>query len=51
MDLLARVRAPGALELLNAYERLGAESRLALVGLMRTLTHQQEARARPREVA
>jgi transcriptional regulator with XRE-family HTH domain len=52
VDLLARVRQPGAVELLSAYERLNPESRAALIGLLRTLTAQQaEARPRPREVA
>jgi transcriptional regulator with XRE-family HTH domain len=51
LDLLARLRTPGAVELLAAYEHLNGESRAALVGLLRTLTAQQEQRARPREVA
>jgi transcriptional regulator with XRE-family HTH domain len=53
VDLLARMRQPGAVELLSAYEQLNAESRAALVGLLRTLTAQQhsESRQRPREVA
>lgn len=48
VDLLARMRQPGAVELLTAYEQLNAESRAALVGLLRTLTAQQQAEARPR---
>jgi transcriptional regulator with XRE-family HTH domain len=52
VDLLARMRQPGAVELLAAYEQLNAESKAALVGLLRTLTAQQaETRHRPREVA
>jgi transcriptional regulator with XRE-family HTH domain len=52
VDLLAKVRAPGAVELLAAYEQLNAESRAALIGLLRTLTAQQaEPRPRSREVA
>ncbi|MDE2487381.1 MAG: helix-turn-helix transcriptional regulator [Alphaproteobacteria bacterium] len=52
LDLLARLRTPGAVELLSAYETLNAESRAALVGLLRTLTTRQaEPRMRPRVVA
>lgn len=52
VDLLVRMRQPGALELLSAYEHLNPESRAALIGLLRTLTAQQrDARPRPREVA
>jgi transcriptional regulator with XRE-family HTH domain len=52
VDLLARMRQPGAVELLSAYEQLNAESRAALIGLLRTLTAREaEARPRPREVA
>ena len=51
LDMLTRMRTPGAVELLSAYEQLNAESRSALVGLLRTLTLQAEVRHRPREVA
>jgi transcriptional regulator with XRE-family HTH domain len=51
LDLLARLRTPGAIELLSAYEHLNGESRAALVGLLRTLTARQNDRSRPREVA
>jgi transcriptional regulator with XRE-family HTH domain len=51
LDLLARLRTPGAVELLNAYEHLNGESRAALLGLLRTLSARQEPRPRPREVA
>ncbi|THD83229.1 MAG: helix-turn-helix domain-containing protein [Phenylobacterium sp.] len=51
LDMLTRMRTPGAVELLSAYEQLNSESRSALVGLLRTLTLQSEARTRPREVA
>ncbi len=37
LDLLARMRTPGALELLSSYERLPPESRVALVNFIRTL--------------
>jgi len=51
IDMLARMRTPGAVELLAAYERLNGDSRAALVGLLRTLTLQAEARAKARIVA
>ncbi|MDZ4371750.1 MAG: helix-turn-helix transcriptional regulator [Phenylobacterium sp.] len=38
LDLLTRMRTPGALELLTAYERLPADVRSSLVTLVRTLT-------------
>ena len=38
LDLLSRMRTPGALDLLGAYETLSPEARTALVGFMRTLT-------------
>lgn len=38
LDLLTRMRTPGALELLAAYERLAPEARSALVSLLRALT-------------
>ena len=37
-DVLTRMRTPGALDLLNAYEQLDAEGRSALVSLLRSLT-------------
>jgi transcriptional regulator with XRE-family HTH domain len=51
IDMLARMRTPGAVELLAAYEALNPDSRMALVGLLRTLSHQHETRAKPRAVA
>lgn len=51
IDMLARMRTPGAVELLAAYEQMNAESRQALVGLLRTLSGASEARAKPRIVA
>jgi len=36
LDLLARMRTPGALELLSAYERLRPDARASLVNLLRT---------------
>ena len=38
IDILNRIRTPGALELLAAYERLAPETRTSLLGLLRTLT-------------
>jgi transcriptional regulator with XRE-family HTH domain len=37
LDILSRMRTPGALELLAAFERLSPETRSSLLGLMRTL--------------
>lgn len=47
LDILTRMRTPGALELLSAYERLSPETRSSLLGLMRTLV----AEAPVKEVA
>ncbi|HEY8004511.1 MAG TPA: helix-turn-helix transcriptional regulator [Phenylobacterium sp.] len=38
LDLLTRMRTPGALELLAAYEQMTPEARTSLVGLLRALT-------------
>lgn len=38
IDLLSRMRTPGALELLSAYERLSPEGRTSLVNFLRALT-------------
>ncbi|HEY2753117.1 helix-turn-helix domain-containing protein [Phenylobacterium sp.] len=40
LDLLTRMRTPGALELLAAYEQMPPEARASLVGLLRALTAQ-----------
>jgi len=37
LDILSRMRTPGAMELLSAFERLSPETRSSLLGLMRTL--------------
>ena len=37
LDLLTRMRTPGALELLAAYERMPADARTSLVSFLRTL--------------
>jgi transcriptional regulator with XRE-family HTH domain len=41
LDILTRMRTPGALELLSAYEKLSPETRTSLLGLLRTLAHEQ----------
>lgn len=52
LDLLSRMRTPGALDLLTAYERMTPEARTALVGLLRTLAPEAApAPVREREVA
>ena len=52
MDLLSRMRTPGALELLAAFERLPQDARSSLVSFMRALTAPDGAsRARAREIA
>ncbi len=52
MDLLGRMRTPGALELLAAFERLPPEARTSLVSFMRALTGVEAAlRARQKEMA
>jgi transcriptional regulator with XRE-family HTH domain len=45
LDLLTRMRTPGALELLTAYERLTPDVRSSLVNLVRTLTSPQAVAA------
>ncbi|MDP2214708.1 helix-turn-helix domain-containing protein [Phenylobacterium sp.] len=56
LDLLSRMRTPGALELLTVYEHLPADARTALVSFLRILapapsTPQTQAGARKREPA
>ena len=43
LDLLTRVRTPGALELLAAYEQMSPDARTSLVGLLRAVTVQGPA--------
>jgi transcriptional regulator with XRE-family HTH domain len=45
LDILSRMRTPGALELLSAFERLSPETRSSLLGLMRTLATEASAAA------
>ncbi|CAN7617180.1 helix-turn-helix transcriptional regulator [Phenylobacterium sp. LjRoot225] len=49
LDLLNRMRTPGALELLSAFERLTPETRSSLLGLIRTLA--AEARTAPMKLS
>lgn len=57
LDLLARMRTPGAIDLLAAYERMAPEARASLVALLRSLTGEPPAAPaasmtlRPRELA
>ena len=51
LDLLTRMRTPGAIELLAAYELMPPEARTSLVGMLRALTTQAEAPAKTRVVA
>jgi transcriptional regulator with XRE-family HTH domain len=51
LDMLSRMRTPGALELLTAYEHLSADSRAALLALLRSLTLQEARQHKPRVVA
>ena len=43
LDMLTRLRTPGALELLSGYERLTPEARSALVQLLRSLSPMESA--------
>lgn len=42
LNLLNRMRTPGALELLTGYEKLAPEVRSSILNLVRTLTAQQD---------
>lgn len=47
LDLLTRMRTPGALELLSAYEKLPADARSSLVAFLRQLaSHSTPAKTR-----
>lgn len=43
LDMLTRMRTPGALELLAAYEKLPADSRSSLISFLRTLAPAEAA--------
>ena len=49
LDLLTRMRTPGAIELLAAYEQMTPEARSSLVSLLRAVT--LPANAKSREIA
>lgn len=51
VDLLSRMRTPGALEMLAAFERLPQEARSSLVSLLRSLTEADTGARRQREMA
>lgn len=51
LDLLGRMRTPGALELLSAYERMPAEARSSLVNMLKAMTAEQAQPAKAKEVA
>jgi transcriptional regulator with XRE-family HTH domain len=51
LDLLTRMRTPGAIELLAVYERMPPEARTALVGLLRAFVTQADAPAKSRQIA
>src|SRR3954465_15254637 len=50
LDMLTRMRTPGALELLGAYERLRPEARNWRIGFLRILTSEREVDRRPQAV-
>ena len=51
LDLLGRMRTPGALELLAAYDQLAPEVRSSLLNLLRTLTSPQAVAAAAAQAA
>jgi transcriptional regulator with XRE-family HTH domain len=51
LDLLTRMRVPGAIELLAAYEQMAPEARSSLVGLLRAVVSQADTPAKSRQVA
>jgi transcriptional regulator with XRE-family HTH domain len=51
IDLLTRMRTPGALELLAAYEQMAPDARTSLVGLLRAVITRAEAPAKTRQIA
>jgi transcriptional regulator with XRE-family HTH domain len=51
LDLLTRMRTPGAIELLAAYEQMAPEARSALVSLLRTVTLPAPVETKQRQVA
>jgi transcriptional regulator with XRE-family HTH domain len=51
LDLLTRMRTPGALDLLAAYEQMPQEARTSLVGLLRALTADLSVTGKSRQLA
>jgi len=51
LDLLTRMRTPGAIELLAAYEQMAPEARSALVSLLRTVTLPAVVETKQRQIA
>ena len=51
LDLLTRMRTPGAIELLAAYEQMAPEARTSLVGLLRAVTAPTDAAAKSKQIA
>jgi transcriptional regulator with XRE-family HTH domain len=51
VDLLTRMRTPGAIELLAAYEQMAPEARSSLVSLLRAVTQPASADLKQREIA
>ena len=51
LDLLTRMRTPGAIELLAAYEQMAPDARSSLVSLLRAVTLPTPSEAKRREVA
>ena len=51
LDLLTRLRTPGAIELLAAYEQMAPEARTSLVGLLRAIVTRSDTAAKSRQIA
>jgi transcriptional regulator with XRE-family HTH domain len=51
VDLLTRMRTPGAIELLAAFELMPPEARTSLVSLLKAVAPQASVHAKRREVA
>ena len=51
LDLLTRMRTPGAIELLAAYEQMAPEARTSLVGLLRAIVSRSDTPAKSRQIA
>ena len=51
VDLLTRMRTPGAIELLAAYEQMAPEARSSLVSLLRAVTLPVAVETKVREIA